>query len=262
MGACNESARFAAERGEAFREAQENVWSTGNAGRYPDIVTVVVQSPWVAVTLGPKRQVHRILTDPCMNTRPNSTSDAAHFRSIYDLHAGGVTAYALRRCGANDAADVVAETFLVAWRRLDDVPPEPETRPWLLGVTRRVAANQLRGDRRRSELGRKLSSRLVDRFSEQPPIERLDERSVLGAALARLSADDRELLMLVAWDGMTPTEVGVVMDLSSGVVRKRLFRARKRLARHQERVERERLEQRGHYSRQEIPSCRPGEVAG
>ncbi len=181
---------------------------------------------------------------------------------MYDLHAGAVTAYALRRSSANDAADVVAETFLVAWRRIEDVPPEPETRPWLLGVARRVAANQTRGDRRRTELGRKLSSRLVNRFAEQPPIERLDERSTLGAALTRLSDDDRELLMLVAWDGMTPTEVAVVMGLSSGVVRKRLFRARKRLAGAREQVERERSERPGHYSRREIASCRPGGIAG
>ena len=82
---------------------------------------------------------------------------------MYEPHAKSVAGYALRRFGADDAGDVVAEAFLVAWRRLADVPPEPETRPWLIGVARHVSANQARGNRRRNELGRKLSSHLVER---------------------------------------------------------------------------------------------------
>ena len=188
----------------------------------------------------------------------------AHFTAIYDLYSSAVTAYALRRTGVGDASDVVAETFLVAWRRLDDVPAEPETRAWLLGVARRVAANQARGDRRRSELGRKLSARLVHRFDEQPPIERLDRYGSLGTALAQLSDDDRELLMLVAWDGMTPTEVATVMGLSPPVVRKRLFRARKRLTARRERAERERVESERATRRGATAarSCRPTDPRG
>ncbi len=159
-------------------------------------------------------------------------TDARRFRSIYDRHAGPVTAYALRRCGADEAADVVAETFVVVWRRLAEVPPEPDTRPWLFGVARRVVANHARGRRRRTELGRKLATHLVDRFAEQPPVERLDELSSLGAALAQLPARDRELLLLVAWENLTPTEIATMTGTSAGAVRKRLHRARRRLARH------------------------------
>ena len=76
------------------------------------------------------------------------------FRHVYAEHFDRVLGYALRRVARpEDAADVVSETFLVAWRRLGDVPEEPRTRLWLYGVARRVLANQRRGDRRRTALG-------------------------------------------------------------------------------------------------------------
>src|SRR5918911_48988 len=68
------------------------------------------------------------------------------FARLYEEHSGRVLAYALRRAAPDVAADVVAETFLVAWRRFDDVPAEPL--PWLLGVARRVLANRRRSERR------------------------------------------------------------------------------------------------------------------
>lgn len=138
-------------------------------------------------------------------------------------------AYALRRCGPDDAADVASETFVVAWRRLDEMPEEPAAKPWLLGVARRVLANQRRGMRRRGDLVKKLSATMAPRFEELSIPAGREEALVVTEALKKLSKRDRELLLLTAWEELTPSEIGVMLDVPSSVVRKRLFRARKRL---------------------------------
>ncbi len=105
-------------------------------------------------------------------------------------HADVVRAYALRRADPDEAEDVVAVTFLVAWRRLDEVPEH--ARPWLLGVARRVLANRRRGaDRLMS-----LTDRLTEREQRRPPDGANDEadlRLTLGPALDRLPKRSRRL---------------------------------------------------------------------
>ena len=117
-------------------------------------------------------------------------------------------AYALRRApSAEDAADAVADTFLVAWRRLENVPPEPDARLWLYGVARRTLANQRRGAERRG----RLAERLRDEAS--PALESVtldEERERVLTALAALPPDDRELLLLVGWEDLTPAEAARV----------------------------------------------------
>jgi RNA polymerase sigma-70 factor (ECF subfamily) len=144
------------------------------------------------------------------------------FEEIYRQHAGAVAAYALRRASRETAEEVVAETFLVAWRRLDGVPAQPL--PWLYGVARRVLANQRRSAARRASLADRLH--LEARVA---PLETVDEG--LLDALRTLRADDREVLMLVAWEGLTTTEAAQALDCSPVACRIRLHRARKRLAR-------------------------------
>src|SRR5215469_15307329 len=79
------------------------------------------------------------------------------FEAIYTQNFGPVLGYALRRTSsADDAADIVAETFLTAWRRIEDVPGGEEARLWLYGVARRILANHHRGQRRKSDLGERL----------------------------------------------------------------------------------------------------------
>ncbi len=143
-----------------------------------------------------------------------------------------MAAYALRRRSAVDAADVVAETFVSAWRRIDEIPDEPATKAWLLGVARRVITAQAKGDRRDAELTERLAEQFGQRFGAVPPVERLEQISIIGAAIERLSENDRELLFLVAWDQLQPAEIGILLGLPGPVVRKRLQRARKRLRRH------------------------------
>jgi RNA polymerase sigma-70 factor (ECF subfamily) len=147
---------------------------------------------------------------------------------LYAEHGRDVLAYALRRApGPEDAADVVAETFLIAWRRLDDVPRGADSRLWLYGVARRVLANQRRGERRRLRLGERLRAELAGALPSYPPPSA--ERSAVLAALSRLDADDRELLLLVGWEGLEPAQAARVLGCSGGTVRSHLHRARRRL---------------------------------
>ncbi len=158
-----------------------------------------------------------------------SPRDEALFRRLYTDNFGAVLAFAVRRTeGPDDASDVVADTFLVAWRRLDDVPPGDEARPWLYGVARRVLANQRRSLRRRERLGARLRATLAEANTPDPghPADDVDR---VRAAMNALSAGDRELLQLVGWEDLRPHEVAVVLDLPATTVRTRLTRARARL---------------------------------
>jgi len=161
---------------------------------------------------------------------PSSTAPPAHqerFRHVYADHVDRVLGYALRRVDRpEDAADVVAETFLVAWRRLGDVPAEPRTRLWLYGVARRVLANRRRGERRRTALGERLAADLAAVVPDHAPA--VAERLRYGHALDRLGDGDREVILLHAWEGLEPREIAEVLGVSAVAVRSRLSRARAR----------------------------------
>jgi RNA polymerase sigma-70 factor (ECF subfamily) len=150
----------------------------------------------------------------------------ARFASLYRDHEREILRYALRRSSdPDDAADVVAETFLVAWRRLGDVPLGDEARLWLYATARRVLANQRRGAGRRTRLAERLREELRRQLPAQPVAER---RGVLEA-LAGLREADRELLMLVGWEELTPSQAARVLGISAMTARTRLHRARRRL---------------------------------
>jgi RNA polymerase sigma-70 factor (ECF subfamily) len=150
------------------------------------------------------------------------------FRHVYAEHVDRVLGYALRRVARpEDAADVVAETFLVAWRRLADVPEEPQTRLWLYAVARRVLANHRRGDRRRLALGERLGAELAAWVPDHA--QAVADRVRYAAALARLSETDREVVLLHAWEELEPREIADVLGISPVAARSRLSRARARL---------------------------------
>jgi RNA polymerase sigma-70 factor (ECF subfamily) len=159
-----------------------------------------------------------------------AVTDDAHirFRRLFDDSERDLLAYALRRVERpEDAADVVAETFLVAWRRLDDVPPGAQARLWLYGVARRQLANQRRGQLRRSQLADRLRGELPAAVA--PGAVEDDRVIAVRGALARLDEADRELLALSSWEGLSPGEIAVVLRLPAVTLRSRLHRARKRL---------------------------------
>jgi len=151
----------------------------------------------------------------------------ARFEELFREHHGAVRAYALRRAPADLAQDTVAETFLVAWRRLDDVPPD--ALPWLYGVARRVLANQRRSADRGSALERRLASTAAIAGAGDPG-ESAGDGELLRAALARLSERDRETLILVAWHELSGARAARAAGCTRAAFAVRLHRARARLA--------------------------------
>jgi RNA polymerase sigma-70 factor, ECF subfamily len=150
------------------------------------------------------------------------------FEDLFREHYAAVRGYALRRAPGDVAQEVVAETFLVAWRRLDDVPDD--ALPWLFGVARRVLANQRRSERRSVALERRLAEAEAAAPDPGDPSERLGEAEFVRAALARLSDRDREALMLVAWHGLSGARAARAAGCSRAAFAVRLHRARARLA--------------------------------
>jgi RNA polymerase sigma-70 factor, ECF subfamily len=149
------------------------------------------------------------------------------FEGMFREHYAAVRAYALRRAPAEAAQDAVAETFLVAWRRLDDVPAD--ALPWLYGVARRVLANQRRSAKRGAALERRLTSAAVSRGTGDPG-ETAGEAEAVRAALDRLPERDREALMLVAWHGLSRERAARAAGCTRAAFAVRLHRARARLA--------------------------------
>ena len=160
-------------------------------------------------------------------TLPRELAEARLSR-LYRDHGREITGYALRRAaGPEDAANVVAETFLVAWRRLGEVPVDEEARLWLYGVARRVLANQHRAERRRTKLGRRLAESLRTELATDAVPG--GEAAEVLRAMARLGDEDRELLLLVSWEELSPGQAAKVLGISSLAARSRLHRARRRL---------------------------------
>jgi RNA polymerase sigma factor (sigma-70 family) len=151
------------------------------------------------------------------------------FHRLFSDTERELLAYLLRRVDrSEDAADVLAETFLVAWRRIDTVPEGDDGRLWLYGVARRQLANQRRGELRRTRLANRLRAELPVAVASACGAE--DHRvAAVRAALARLEEEDREILRLSSWEGLAPSEIATVMGLPGVTVRSRLHRARKRL---------------------------------
>ena len=148
------------------------------------------------------------------------------FEELYAAHHASLLGYALRRTdNTDDAADVLAETFLTAWRRLDDVPPGPQARLWLYGTARRVLANQRRGELRRLALADRLRADVAASYRPPDFSGGLQETA---AAFRRLPEADRELLALAGWEGLDPGQIATVLGCSRNAARIRLHRARRR----------------------------------
>ncbi|HEY2507942.1 MAG TPA: RNA polymerase sigma factor [Streptosporangiaceae bacterium] len=164
-----------------------------------------------------------------MPSPPDAATDRRRrFDELYAAHHREVLGYLLRRTdNTDDAADVFAETFLTTWRRLDDLPPGHQARLWLYGAARRTLANYRRGERRRLALADRLRADLADSYHPPQPSGQFSE---LASAFRSLPEADRELLALVAWEGLDAGQVGAVLGCSRNAARIRLHRARRRLA--------------------------------
>jgi RNA polymerase sigma-70 factor, ECF subfamily len=148
------------------------------------------------------------------------------FEALFGLVYEPLQVYARRRTDTATADDVVADALLVLWRRLDEIPDE-QALPWCYGVARRCLANHRRSDQRRDAL--------VDRLLAEPgavgvPASDGDRDRDLVAAMAALSADDREIVRLWAWEGLPPREIAVVLGISANAAAIRVHRAKQRIA--------------------------------
>jgi RNA polymerase sigma-70 factor (ECF subfamily) len=165
----------------------------------------------------------------------SSESTELRFECLYEQHFERVAGYVLARVDRDSAADAVARTFEIAWRRLADVPAEPG--PWLLAVARRVLAEQRRADGRRDRLCERLAGAVVEEGDDHAEVA--VHREALLAAIMGLTLSQREALLLVASDGLSEREAAVVLGCSRGAVALRVHRARKHLRGVLERADRE-----------------------
>lgn len=158
-----------------------------------------------------------------------SRSDEQRFERCFERNYADVARFCARRAPTpHEAEDLATEVFAIAWRRLADVPAEPEDRLWLFGVARRVLANAARGERRRLRLASRLQAEPPPPPS--PPPSGGSEARAVARALAALGARDRELLLLTGWEDLRPGEIAVVLSQPAPLISRRLHRARGRFA--------------------------------
>lgn len=148
---------------------------------------------------------------------------------MYDQHRQRVWAYVVSRAGRQVADEVVSETFAIAWRKFHEMPTN--ALPYLLGIARNVLRENIREEARREGLNQELREWVSGDVAEQ-----VAERLGVLKAMARLTQDERELLMLVAWQGLSPRDAARVVGCSVPAFRVRLHRARKRLQQEMEPV--------------------------
>ncbi len=150
------------------------------------------------------------------------------FTALYEETRARMVAYAMRRTASReDAADVVAETYTIAWRRLDDVPEGKASLLWLYVTARHVVMNHGRRLRRQDATRNRLANEL---HAVEPALEPHDEEAIVALfCLNSLPEDEREILMLTAWDGLSAPELGRVLNCSPTAARIRLYRARTHL---------------------------------
>jgi RNA polymerase sigma-70 factor (ECF subfamily) len=162
--------------------------------------------------------------------------DSERFEALFNQHQAAILAYALRRSHSpEEAADVVAETFTTMWRRLEDVPAGDRTLPWLYTTARHTLANSRRSAIRRDALTERATHELAVEIDAQAEasLEHAPGATISEAArdaLLVLTDDEREALLLCAWEGLKPREIGRVLGVGSVTARTRLHRARTKFA--------------------------------
>jgi RNA polymerase sigma factor (sigma-70 family) len=158
-----------------------------------------------------------------------SGAEEQAFNVLFEAHYSQLRRFVLRRLENRAAAeDVLAETFAVAWRRRDQQPDSPL--PWLFGICHKVIANHRRSAKRRLRLINRLGASRT--LPGRDPAELLAERTEIGRAFAQLNDSQRDVLKLVAWDGLSAADAAEVLGCTPAAFRVRLHRARSELAKH------------------------------
>jgi RNA polymerase sigma factor (sigma-70 family) len=156
----------------------------------------------------------------------------SRFESIWREHRHEVLAYCLRRASSADAEDACGETFLVVWRRIDDIPRSPKTLPCLYGIARKVLSNQARAFYRRGRLHTKLTNLgMAPAADPMLVVVQRDDDRVVTDAVRRLRPVDREIVMLDVWEGLSRAEIADAMGMTRAAVDQRIHRAYQKLSR-------------------------------
>jgi RNA polymerase sigma factor (sigma-70 family) len=162
-----------------------------------------------------------------VHRRQGESDRTQRFNALFAAHSPDIVSYCgWRAPSQSDAQDAVAEVFLTAWRRLDQLPEGDAARVWLYVTARRVIANQRRSSRRRVALQERLALEAVPAQQEPPSSDR--EETFVHAALRRLGPRDREVLLLAEWEGLAPAQIATVLGCLTVTARGRLHRARRR----------------------------------
>ncbi|RSN12711.1 RNA polymerase subunit sigma-70 [Nonomuraea sp. WAC 01424] len=164
----------------------------------------------------------------------HSLGDPERFAALFDRHADEIHRYAARRLGAELADDVTGEVFLLAFRgRARYDRSLPDARPWLYGIATKVVSQHRRAERRRTAAMARVGAERPGGFDERSAAcataEQLQPR--LAKALTRLSAGERDLLLLVAWADLTYEDAARALGVPVGTVRSRLHRLRVKVRR-------------------------------
>ncbi len=161
-----------------------------------------------------------------------SRATEATFEAIYASHVRDVLAYCLRRTAYAEAHDAAAEVFAVAWRRMTELPDEPETLPWLYGVAANVLRNQGRSIRRARNLAGKIGSQAVE-FQPGPETQlvRKAEYEEVHRAIDSLKPKYRDVLKLVEWEELPRETVAEMLSVSRATIDQRIHRAYQQLER-------------------------------
>jgi RNA polymerase sigma factor (sigma-70 family) len=159
--------------------------------------------------------------------RKGESERQERFDALFASFSSDIVSYcSWRAASPSDAQDAVAEVFLTAWRRLDELPEDDAARVWLYATARRVIANQRRSSRRRAALQERLARDAAPFPQELPASDR--EELVVHEALRSLAPRDREVLLLAEWEGLSPLQIAAVMGCPAVTARGRLHRARRR----------------------------------
>lgn len=165
----------------------------------------------------------------------NDSDDSAWFEQLFRATRGDVLAYLTRRAAPADAADLLAEVYLVAWRRRSDLPAGRE-RLWLFGAARRLLAQHRRQQVGLEHLHRELAEHDDEQTCDGSSLAESSALSpaadVVRTALGALSELDRELITLTAWEQLSTADAARVVGVTATTARVRLHRARRRLAAH------------------------------
>src|SRR5215475_7734631 len=194
--------------------------------------------------------VHCVRQEVCVKEGERERVRARRFDALYQSYSADIVAYCKWRAGSvSDAQDAVAEVFLTAWRRLDDVPAGDAARVWLYATARRMLANQRRSTRRRAALAERLAlAAPTQKLSSDP------EEYLVREALCRLGPLDREVLLLSEWEGLKPAQIASVLHCPKVTARSRLHRARRRFRSTFERLAAAEDSERHNYPASEVPA--------